>query len=160
SDLARKFAIRRGRFAVVPLGVDRVFFQGVDDHSRAQRRHIFHLGSEDPRDNTLAVLQAYLWLQAQSVESPPPLVVAGGLGGVAAGAVALAAVVAPGSVRILGRVGDDELCALYRRAMACVQPSSDEGFGLQPLEAMATGTPVIALDTPAAREVLGTAAYL
>src|SRR5437016_2767306 len=36
SDLARRFAIRRSRFAVVPLGVDRIFFQGVDDHSRVE----------------------------------------------------------------------------------------------------------------------------
>jgi glycosyltransferase involved in cell wall biosynthesis len=36
-----------------------------------------------------------------------------------------------------------------------VFPSEDEGFGLPPVEALACGTPVVASDVPALREVLG-----
>ena len=40
-------------------------------------------------------------------------------------------------------------------ARALVFPSDDEGFGLPPVEALACGTPVVACDVPALREVLG-----
>jgi glycosyltransferase involved in cell wall biosynthesis len=51
-----------------------------------------------------------------------------------------------------------QLAALYRRASVVVLPSDREGFGLPVVEAMACGTPVIASDIPALREVGGTAA--
>jgi glycosyltransferase involved in cell wall biosynthesis len=52
-------------------------------------------------------------------------------------------------------VSDDELAALYSGARALVLSSDDEGFGLPPVEALACGTPVVACDVPAVREVLG-----
>jgi len=50
------------------------------------------------------------------------------------------------------------LAALYRRASVVVLPSDREGFGLPVVEAMACGTPVIASDIAALREVGGSAA--
>ena len=50
-----------------------------------------------------------------------------------------------------------ELAELYRGAAALVLPSRFEGFGLPVLEAMASGTPVVAADEPALREVAGDA---
>jgi len=50
------------------------------------------------------------------------------------------------------------LAACYRRASVVLQPSDAEGFGLPVIEAMACGTPVIASDIPALREVGGNAA--
>ncbi len=44
-------------------------------------------------------------------------------------------------VRFLGFVGGDTLAVLYRLATVFVFPSLYEGFGLPPLEAMASGTP-------------------
>lgn len=58
-------------------------------------------------------------------------------------------------VLLTGAVSDDELAALYTGARALVFPSDDEGFGLPPVEALACGTPVVACDVPALREVLG-----
>lgn len=58
-------------------------------------------------------------------------------------------------VTLTGLVTDDELAALYTGARALVFPSDDEGFGLPPVEALACGTPVVACDVPAVREVLG-----
>jgi len=58
-------------------------------------------------------------------------------------------------VTLTGFVDDDELAALYSGARALVFPSDDEGFGLPPVEALACGTPVVAFDVPALREVLG-----
>jgi glycosyltransferase involved in cell wall biosynthesis len=57
-------------------------------------------------------------------------------------------------VRFLGRVSEGELSALYDHARAFVFPSSHEGFGLPPLEALAHGCPVISSDAPCMLEVL------
>jgi glycosyltransferase involved in cell wall biosynthesis len=57
-------------------------------------------------------------------------------------------------VIVTGEVDDDELAALYTGAHALVLPSSDEGFGLPAVEALACGTPVVASDGAALREVL------
>ena len=51
---------------------------------------------------------------------------------------------AGGDITILGRVSDEQLRSLYRRAKALVMPG-EEDFGITPVEAMACGTPVIAL---------------
>ena len=59
-----------------------------------------------------------------------------------------------------GYVAQDELVELYRGAACLVQPSRYEGFGLPVLEAMACGTPVVAVDEPALREVAGDAALI
>jgi len=57
-------------------------------------------------------------------------------------------------VILTGAVSDDDLAAIYTGAHALVFPSDDEGFGLPPIEALACGTPVVASDVPALREVL------
>jgi glycosyltransferase involved in cell wall biosynthesis len=62
------------------------------------------------------------------------------------------------AVDVRAYVADEELAALYREASAFVFLSTYEGFGLTPLEAMAAGVPVVACDTPVAREVYGEAA--
>ena len=52
-------------------------------------------------------------------------------------------------------VEDAELAAMYRRAWVYATPSTYEGFGLPYVEAMASGTPVIATPNDGSREVLG-----
>lgn len=65
-----------------------------------------------------------------------------------------------GWVHVLGTVSDPELVALHTLASALVFPSLYEGFGLPPLEAFATGTPVIASNAASIPEVTGDAALL
>jgi glycosyltransferase involved in cell wall biosynthesis len=61
-------------------------------------------------------------------------------------------------VHIRSYVPDDQLRALYGNSAAFVFLSEYEGFGLTPLEALASGLPVLLLDTPVAREICGDAA--
>ena len=58
----------------------------------------------------------------------------------------------------LGYVSDEELQALYQRALCLAFPSFYEGFGLPPLEAMAAGCPVIASASSSIPEVVDDAA--
>jgi glycosyltransferase involved in cell wall biosynthesis len=58
-------------------------------------------------------------------------------------------------VTLTGAVDDDQLAAIYTGAHALISPSVDGGFGLPLIEALACGTPVVASDAPAVREVLG-----
>lgn len=64
------------------------------------------------------------------------------------------------SVRFLGFVPFETLRIFYEMASAFVFPSLYEGFGLPPLEAMASGTPVIASGISALPEAVGDAAML
>jgi glycosyltransferase involved in cell wall biosynthesis len=64
----------------------------------------------------------------------------------------------PADVEVAGRVAQDELVALYRRAAALVFPSVYEGFGQPVLEALACACPVSCSDLPPLREVAGDAA--
>ena len=50
------------------------------------------------------------------------------------------------------RPTDSRLAELYRRATTVVFPPANEDFGIVPLEAMASGTPVIAMDRGGPRE--------
>jgi glycosyltransferase involved in cell wall biosynthesis len=63
-------------------------------------------------------------------------------------------------VRFLGFVPARTLAILYRLAAVFVFPSLYEGFGLPPLEAMASGTPVITSNVSSLPEVVGDAAVL
>ncbi|WP_029522920.1 glycosyltransferase family 1 protein [Persephonella sp. KM09-Lau-8] len=62
-------------------------------------------------------------------------------------------------VEFTGYVSDDELKELYRKAKLFLFPSLYEGFGLPPLEAMASGTPVIVSNVASLPEVCGDAAF-
>jgi glycosyltransferase involved in cell wall biosynthesis len=63
-------------------------------------------------------------------------------------------------VRFLGFMSDETLAVLYRLAAVFVFPSLYEGFGLPPLEAMASGAPVVTSNVSSLPEVAGDAAIL
>lgn len=105
----------------------------------AERRYFLYVGDDERRKNVGALIDAYESLGRRD-EPRPGLVLAGSAGEVP--------------------VSPARLAELYAGAAALVHPSIEEGFGLTLLEAMATGTPVIAVRTPAAEEVCGEAALL
>jgi glycosyltransferase involved in cell wall biosynthesis len=63
-------------------------------------------------------------------------------------------------VRWLGYIPEEDKPSLYRLADVYVTGTMYEGFGLTPLEAMASGTPVVAFDIDVLNEVLGEGAFL
>jgi glycosyltransferase involved in cell wall biosynthesis len=65
-----------------------------------------------------------------------------------------------GRVRVLGSVSPAELAALYNLAKAFIFPSERESFGLPPLEALACGTPTIAMNATSLPEILQDGAVL
>jgi glycosyltransferase involved in cell wall biosynthesis len=60
-------------------------------------------------------------------------------------------------IAVLDFLDDRTLAAVYRRAAIVLLPSDREGFGLPLVEAMASGTPVVASDIAVLREVGGSA---
>jgi len=63
-------------------------------------------------------------------------------------------------VQVLAYVPHDDLPALYAGALALTLPSRFEGFGFPVLEAMRCGTAVLASDTGALPEIVGSAGIL
>ena len=119
---------------------------------------ILCLGAEDPRKNTLRMVQAYLKLVRENSVGEN-LVVAGYKNwenSLAYKEVLLAG--ASDRVKFLPFVPTLELVSLYRRATLFTYPSLYEGFGIPILEAFNTGCPVVASDVTSIPEVGGDAA--
>ncbi len=125
------------KVVVTPNGIDAVF---TPDGPRAEGRYFLFAGNDKPHKNLDAIIEAFARLQRDDVQ----LVLAGG----AARDGAIAA----------GFVEERELAALYRGAIAVVQPSIEEGFGLPAAEAMACGAAVITSTAPALIEITNDAA--
>lgn len=107
------------------------------------------VGGVEERKNTLGILAAFQQLLA--VHPSAQLVIAGGASLLDHAAyqrnfdsLLRAQPALERAVLRLGPVRDTDMPALYRLADALVFPSLKEGFGLVVLEAMASGTPVVA----------------
>lgn len=122
--------------------------------------YVLSVGTIEPRKNVGHVLAAYARLP-EALRNRYPLVVAGAGGWRAADLERdLHALAAAGRIRFLGNVPDADLPALYAGAAAFVFASKYEGFGLPPLEAMASGVPALVSDRASLPEVVGDAAWL
>jgi glycosyltransferase involved in cell wall biosynthesis len=119
----------------------------------AAPEHLLFVGGADPHKNLGLLLSAMAMPAARGL---PPLVVAGS----AAADRRLGGEALRGRVRPEFAPTDTELVALYRRALALLIPSRNEGFGLPALEAMACGCPVVAARAGALPEICGDAAVL
>jgi glycosyltransferase involved in cell wall biosynthesis len=135
------------------LGVDaHVIYGGVDprfspeaEPARRPRPYVLTVASQTARKNLKALVPV-----AKDID----VVVAGGHRPQFAREEGLEA------LTLLGPVDDKDLPGLYTGAAAFVLPSLYEGFGLPVLEAMASGTPVLAANTSALPETCGGAARL
>jgi len=153
-DLVALYGVDPAKVVVTPNGVDPTFVSSAGDTSESasyklsQGEYVLAVGAIQRRKNHVAALEAVS-------EVGLPLVVVGPVKD-----MALADELRRGGARLEGYVDTDRLAELYRGAACLVQASSFEGFGLPVVEAMASGTPVIAVREPALEEVAGDAAVL
>jgi glycosyltransferase involved in cell wall biosynthesis len=161
-DLARH-APGPATVAVVPHGVPEPFrvdiepalAQATASRLKLPDAYVLAVGTVEPRKGLDVLIEA----MAKPYGPDLPLVVVGprGWGEVDLAALAERHRLAPGRLRVLGRISDDDLAVVLRRAAVLAVPSRAEGFGLPVLEALAVGTPVVHSDVPALVEVAGDA---
>jgi len=121
-------------------------------------RYVLSIGSIEPRKNTVRLVEAWKSIQAR-LEPDLWLVVTGAKGrSQVFSEVGLLEI--PPRVHFTDHVPDEVLPHLYAGAKAFVYPSLYEGFGLPPLEAMASGVPVITSNVTSLPEVVGDAALM
>jgi glycosyltransferase involved in cell wall biosynthesis len=140
-DLLELYGVAEAKVAVIPHGVDPAFAPGD-----GTRDYLLFVGAIQERKDPLAAADAALAVGL-------PLVVVG-----PEKDPKLARELVRRGARLRGYVEKEALAELYRGAAALVLPSRYEGFGLPVLEAMASGTPVVAAPDPALKEVAGDAA--
>lgn len=156
------------RVTAIPLGVDPRFRQ-ISEVERnpvlaryglPQTGYGLTISALEPRKRIDRLLRAWQELPS-SLRNKTPLVVAGADGWCNADLKAqIADAVREGWVIQLGFVDERDLPAIYSGARLFVYPSLYEGFGLPPLEAMASGTPVVAANASCLPEVTKGAALL
>ena len=145
-DLVERYGVPPERVVVTPNGVDPAFHP--PSGSEPQGSYVLAVGAVQRRKNQFAALEA-----AETVGLP--LVVVGPHKD-----AVLAEKLRRRGARLEGYVDIERLAELYRGAACLVQTSSFEGFGLPIVEAMASGTPVVAVGEPALVEVSGDAAVV
>jgi glycosyltransferase involved in cell wall biosynthesis len=153
-ELIEELGVSPQRIMVVPHGVDGRFSPAADAERvrRAyglDRPYVLVVGTRIARKNLASLRGAGRRLRELGVEL------------VSVGSVRPWA--QPGELpplRALGYVPDRHLPGLYAGALALAMPSLYEGFGLPPLEAMASGVPVVAANRAALPETCGGAALL
>ena len=144
ADLLELYGIPSERIVVTSNGVDPTFRRV--GNRLVPGSYVLSVGAIQARKNQLAALVA-----ADAVGLP--LVVVGPTKD-----ASLAEELRRRGARLEGYVDTEKLAELYRGAACLVQSSRHEGFGLPVVEAMASGTPVVAVPDPALREVAGDAA--
>lgn len=125
------------------------------------RRYLLYVGTEEPRKNFAGLLQAVA-KASESVERIH-LIKVGKAGAKRFRNLSLKTVRALGlnpKVTFTGHVSEEELATFYDMADVFLFPSLYEGFGLPPLEAMASGTPVITSNTSSLPEIIGDAGIM
>ena len=127
-DIAERLRFPRERIVVAYPGVDERF--SPDGPSR-DGDYVLMLAPDDPRKNYAGLAAALELVRARRPD-----------------------------LRLLAppHVSEDELPALYRGAAVFAYPTFFEGFGIPVLEAMASGTPVVASSHPSLDEACGDAA--
>ncbi len=119
--------------------------------------YLLYLGTIEPRKNIEGIIQGYLNLPSD-VRDRYQLVLAGGKGWLDQAIDDLIKQVPGGRLVRTGYVSDEDKPALYSGATLFLYPSHYEGWGMQILEAMACGTPVITADNSSLPEAGGRAA--
>jgi glycosyltransferase involved in cell wall biosynthesis len=163
-DIVELLGVARERIALLPCAAhpscrpaEPAVVAAVRARHALSRPYVLTVGTLEPRKDLPTLLRSFDRLGF--VAPGHDLVVVGGRGWQDRQLVrALRQRRENGRVRWLGYVDEADLAGLYTGADVFVSASVLEGFGLPALEAMTCGTPVIASDVAALREVCGDAA--
>jgi glycosyltransferase involved in cell wall biosynthesis len=162
NDLLQYFDLPAERVSLVYWAVDDTFSLPAvspDETRITEEDYILYVGSLEPRKNINVLIESYERLRHDYPAIKTKLVLIGGESPLFA-TVQLRAREFRDDVIFKGFVTDAELSDYYRRARLVAYPSLYEGFGLPPLEAMASGAPVVTSSTSSIPEVVGNAAIL
>ena len=168
-DMAKFYHLSPDRMEVVPEGVDTRLFRPIRDTQRLatwRRRvlgddvpFILYVGKPTKRRNLPNLIRAFASLKRQHGIPHKLLLVGTALPGTSFSALVEQLDLSRDVVTI-AHASHDEIALAYNASSMLVYPSSYEGFGMPVLEAMACGTPVIALDNTAFPEFAGGVAML
>jgi glycosyltransferase involved in cell wall biosynthesis len=163
-EILEQFRLPEEKITVIPLAPGPQFCATSDRDQSVLEKYDLHqpyvlfVGNLEPRKNLGTLVRAFASLPPALV-ADTQLVLCGRWGWKNEELQAEIARLRPAtSLRVTGYVPDADLPTLYRGATVFAYPSLYEGFGLPPLEAMASGVPVIAGTAAALTEVLGKAA--
>ena len=157
-DIVRYYGVGPDKIAVVPGGIDTTLFRPIREEERLSEWRRLRLGADDPfilyvgkptkRRNLPNLMEAFARLKREH-DLPHKLVLIGtGQQGSRFEEIAAREGVA-GAVISIDFATHEEIALAYNASEMLVYPSSYEGFGLPVLEAMACGTPAIALHNTA-----------
>lgn len=162
-DIVSVWKVSESRVVVAGEGVEEHFFRQpssreigrVKDFYRLSKPYILYLGGFDLRKNVPSLVHAYALIGRRDLDC----VLAGPTRGeLPAIRAAIEQHDLQESVHILGEIREQDVPALYASTSCFVYPSRYEGFGLQAVEAMAQGVPLIVSDGGALPEITGDAA--
>jgi glycosyltransferase involved in cell wall biosynthesis len=157
-SIQERFRIRPGRVRVIPntLGVE---WYDTPGSTAGREPYVLCVSGEAPHKNLAAGIQAFAHCNQPGRPGCHGLKVVGVSEQFHGHYQELARQLGVGGlVELLPRVSDAVLKRLYREAAVFLFPSISEGFGIPALEAMASGTPVVASQNTSLPEVCGSAA--
>lgn len=165
NEIVSLLGVAPERITTIPLGVSERFYPRPQSECRTALEknglsyggYLLAVATLEPRKNFTGLLDAFELLPAP-LRQRFPLVVVGGKGWRSHSLERrLERLERCAEVRLLGYVAAEELPLIYAGARAFAFPSYYEGFGLPPLEAMASGIPVLVADNSAMSEVVAEA---
>jgi glycosyltransferase involved in cell wall biosynthesis len=167
-DIIQLFNVPAEKIVVVHNAIDERFrvapteeaVARVRERYQLDQRFILYVGNIKPHKNLVRVIEAFAELRKRGFDDLTLLIIGDEISKLPALRRAVHGYKLHKYVRFLGFLPDEVLAVLYRLAAVFVFPSLYEGFGLPPLEAMASGTPVVTSNLSSLPEVTGDAAVL
>ncbi|HEX7085514.1 MAG TPA: glycosyltransferase family 1 protein [Vicinamibacterales bacterium] len=168
-DILHFFPVPPEKITVIYNGIDDRFatpppadeMQRVAERYQLEGRFLLYVGNVKPHKNLERLLEAFhLVRQTPGLEDVRLVMIGDEISRYSALRRAVHRNNLHKYVRFLGFLPDHMLPIVYRLASVFVFPSLYEGFGLPPLEAMASGTPVVTSNVTSLPEVTGDAAIL